>query len=59
MLVLQDRPHKLLCSTGMDHKERLTEQGVLLTHTDTQTREWCYSVTVGKLDRQHLLLPVD
>lgn len=29
---LQHRPHKLICSTGVQHKERLTEQGMLLTH---------------------------
>lgn len=29
---LHHRPHELLCSTGVEHEERLTQQGMLLTH---------------------------
>lgn len=49
---LQHRPHKLLCFTGVEHKERLTKQRMLLTNTHTHTdregkHEWCFSDEVG------------
>lgn len=58
VLVLQNRPHKFLCSTGMEHKKRLTKQGVLLKHTHTHTQKKCFSLTVDQLHRCLHLLPV-